>query len=409
MTPIARSVWLTVAWLLLGASGAFPQDSPIVIRTSTLLDGRGAVLKDTAIVVRGPKIARLEPAGPGATYDLRGLTVVPGFIDTHVHISWHFGKDGRADTHGETPAQAMLAIVENAYVTLMAGVTTVQSLGSASDVDLREAVSRGVIPGPRVLTSIRQINENTGGPEELREAVRKLRAEGADVVKIFASKSIRDGGGMTMTAEQLEAACGEARAQGLRSIVHAHGPDSIKAATRAGCSQIEHGVFADQEALRLMAQRGVYFDPNVGVVLQNYLQHKPRFLGIGNYTEEGFAQMEKAVPVNYAMIRQAVATRGLKLVFGTDAVSGAHGRNLDELIVRVQQGGQAPMDAVVSGTSLAAQSLNLADTIGSIAPGFEADLVALDGDPLRDITALRRVVFVMRGGKVFKNVARGQR
>ncbi len=214
-----------MAWLLLGAAAAFSQDSPIIIRTSTLFDGRGAVLKDTAVVVRGPKIARLEPSGPVASYDLRGLTVVPGFIDTHVH-----------------------------------GVTTVQSLGSASDLDLREAVARGVIPGPRVLTSIRQINESTGGPDQLREAVRKLKAEGADVVKIFASKSIRDGGGMTMTAEQLEAACGEARAQGLRAIVHAHGPDSIKAATRAGCSQIEHGVFADQEALRLMAERGVYFD-----------------------------------------------------------------------------------------------------------------------------------------------------
>jgi len=407
MTHLGR-LTLAAAAFLLATAVPTAQDQAVVIQASTALDGRGAVLKDTAIFVQGSKIAKLQPGGGRATYDLRGLTVVPGFIDTHVHISWHFGKDGRAENRGETPAQSMLFIAENAYLTLMAGMTTVQSLGSPSDVDLRDAVARGILPGPRVLTSIRQLNENSGTPAQSRETVRKLKADGADVIKIFASKSIRDGGGMTMTREQLDAACGEARAQGLRSLVHAHGADSIKAATLAGCSQIEHGVFADQEALTLMAEHNTYFDPNIGVVLQNYLQNKPRFLGIGNYSEEGFAYMEKAIPINYTMIKKALATRGLKLVFGTDAVSGAHGHNLEELIVRVQQGGQKPMDAIVSGTSLAAQSLNLADTIGTIAPGLEADLVALDGDPLQDITALRRVVFVMKGGRVYRNVARGQ-
>lgn len=408
MTHFRRLTCGAAVLLVLAGALMRAQDQTITIRASTILDGQGAVLKDTTILVQGSKIAKLQPGGGQATYDLRGLTVVPGFIDTHVHISWHFGTDGRADNRGETPAQSMLFVAENAYLTLMAGMTTVQSLGSASDVDLRDAIARGVLPGPRVLTSIRQLNENSGTPDELREAVRKLKADGADAIKIFASKSIRDGGGMTMTREQLDAACGEARAQGLRSLVHAHGADSIKAATLAGCSQIEHGVFADQEALTLMAEHHTYFDPNIGVVLQNYLQNKPKFLGIGNYTEEGFAYMEKAIPINYVMIKKALATKGLKLVFGTDAVSGAHGHNLEELIVRVQQGGQKPMDAIVSGTSLAAQSLNLADTIGSVAPGIEADLVALDGDPLQDITALRRVVFVMKGGKVFRNVARGR-
>lgn len=408
MMRLTRLSYAAMAFLILVGASAPAQDQPIALRTSTILDGKGGVLKDTAIVVQGSKIVRLEPQGLQSTYDLRGLTVVPGFIDTHVHIGWHFGKEGRADNRGETPAQSMLYIVENAYVTLQAGMTTVQSLGSPSDVDLRDAIARGIVPGPRVLTSIRQLNENTGTPDQLREAVRKLKAEGVDAIKIFASKSIRDGGGMTMTPEQIEAACGEARSLGLRTLVHAHGADSIKASTLAGCTQIEHGVFADQEALTLMAQRGTYFDPNIGVVLQNYLQNKARFLGIGNYTEEGFAYMEKAIPTNYAMIKLALATKGLKMVFGTDAVSGAHGHNLDELIVRVQQGGQAPMAAIVSGTSLAAQSLNMADTIGAVAPGLEADLVALDGDPLQDITALRRVVFVMKGGKVYRNVARAR-
>jgi len=279
----------------------------------------------------------------------------------------------------------------------------VQSVGAAADLPLREAIARGSLPGPRILTSIRQVNENSGAPEQLREVVRKLKAEGADVVKIFASKSIRDGGGQTMTDEQLTAVCGEAKAQGLRTMVHAHAAEAIKAAVRAGCGQIEHGVFVDDEALKLMAERGVYFDPNIGVVLQNYLRNKSRFLGIGNYTEEGFAYMEKAVALNNAMIKKAVATPGLKLVLGTDAVAGAHGRNADELIARVREGNQKPLDAITSATSLAAKSLNLENSVGTLAPGYEADLIAVDGDPTRDITALTRVVFVMKGGKVYKN------
>src|SRR5207245_997031 len=157
----------------------------------------------------------------------------------------------------------------------------------------------------------------------------------------------------------------------------------------------------------LMANKGVYFDPNVGVVLQNYLRNKTKFLGVGNYNEEGFAYMEKGLATNAAMIKSAVATPNLKLVLGTDAVAGAHGRNADEIVERVKQGNQKPMDAIVSATSLAAQSLNLDKTIGTLAPGFEADLVALDGDPTSDITAVTRVVFVMKGGKVYKHIAAG--
>ena len=152
-----------------------------------------------------------------------------------------------------------------------------------------------------------------------------------------------------------------------------------------------------------MADRGVYFDPNVGVVLQNYMRNKSKYLGIGNYTEEGFASMEKGITLNETMIKKAVATPGLKLVMGTDANAGAHGRNADELIARVKQGGQKPMDAIISTTSLAAKSLNMDSIIGSIAPGMEADLVGIEGDPTTDITALSRVAFVMKGGKVYKN------
>jgi imidazolonepropionase-like amidohydrolase len=384
------------------------EDQPIRIHAAAVLDGTGQVLRNATIVVRGSKISAIEtsPSGP-ATYDLGGLSVLPGLIDVHSHLAWHFGKDGRADNKGESPVQQILYSAENAYVTLMAGFTTIQSPGSSSDVELREAIARGILPGPRVLTSIRVLNENSGSPDELRTKVRALKTEGADVVKIFASKSIRDGGGQTMTDDQLIAVCGEARTQGLRTMVHAHAASAIKAAVNAGCGQIEHGVFVDDEALKLMAAKGVYFDPNVGVVLQNYLRNKPKFLGIGNYNEEGFAAMERGIELNKAMMKRAVATPGLKLVLGTDAVSGAHGRNADELVERVRQGNQKPMDAILSATSLAAESLNLQRTIGTIAPGYDADLIAVDGDPVADITAVTRVVFVMKGGRVYKHVAAG--
>jgi imidazolonepropionase-like amidohydrolase len=354
--------------------------------------------------VQGSKITAIE-TGPAraATYNLGRLTVVPGLIDVHAHVGWHFDKDGRYAARPGTPAQEILYSAENAYITLMAGFTTIQSPGQPNDVELREAIARGIFPGPRLLTSIRQLNERSGTAAEIREKVRQLKQDGADVIKIFASASIRDGGKQTMTDDQLQAACGEANALGMRTMVHAHSPESIRASVNAGCKQIEHGVFATQDVMTLMAEKGVYFDPNVGVVLQNYLANRAKYLNIGNYNEEGFAYMEKGLKLNEAMIKLAVATPNLKLVVGTDAVAGAHGHNADEIVARVVQGNQKPMDAIVSATSGSAQSLGLEKSIGTLAPGYEADLVGLDGNPLADITAVTRVKFVMKGGKVYKH------
>ena len=150
-----------------------------------------------------------------------------------------------------------------------------------------------------------------------------------------------------------------------------------------------------------IADPGAYFDPNF-LVLHNYLENKPKFLGIGNYTEEGFAYMEKGVPMMADVLKRAMKHR-VKMVLGTDAVAGSHGRNAEEFIYRVKDGGQPAMDALVSGTSLAAESLGLGDKIGTIATGMDADLVAVAGNPLEDITAVRRVVFVMKAGKVYRN------
>jgi imidazolonepropionase-like amidohydrolase len=389
--------------VLLAAPSLTAQAPTIRIRAARVLDGTGQVLRNATVVVQGSKITSIETgAGGTPTHDLAQLTIVPGLIDVHAHVGWHFDKDGRYAARPGTPAQEVLYSAENAYLTLLAGFTTVQSPGQANDVELRDAIARGVLPGPRLLTSIRSLNERSGTADEMRQKVRQLKTDGADVVKIFASASIRDGGKQTMTDEQLQAACGEAKAQRIRTMVHAHSPDSITAAVNAGCDQIEHGVFATDEVLTLMAAKGVYFDPNIGVVLQNYLKNRDKFNGIGNYNDEGFAFMEKALALNAAMIKKAVATPNLKLVLGTDAVAGAHGHNADELVERVRQGNQKPMDAIISATSMAARSLGLEQTIGTLAPGYEADLIALDGDPLTDITAVTRVAFVMKSGKTYK-------
>jgi imidazolonepropionase-like amidohydrolase len=167
---------------------------------------------------------------------------------------------------------------------------------------------------------------------------------------------------------------------------------------------VEHGAYVSDEALKAMADRGVYFDPNIGLVLQNYIENKAKFLGIGNYTEEGFAFMEKAVPTNYPMFKRALGAK-VKMPMGTDAVAGAHGQNAREIITRVHEGGQNAMDAIVGATSLAAESMGLGDRVGALTPGLQADVVAVDGNPLQDINALRRVSFVMKGGKVYKHAA----
>src|SRR5438105_8412686 len=393
----------------LAAPALVAQQAPAIrIHAATVVDGTGRTLKNATITVQGSKITSIDTGNSsGATYDLGQLTVVPGMIDVHAHVAWHFDKDGRYAARPGSPAQEILYSAENAYVTLMAGFTTIQSPGQANDVELRDAIARGVLPGPRILTSIRQLNERSGTPDEIRQKVRQLKADGADVVKIFASASIRDGGKQTMTDAQLQAACGEAKTIVIRTMVHAHSPESIKASVNAGCQQIEHGVFATDEVLKLMADKGVYFDPNVGVVLQNYLKNKDHYLGIGNYNEEGFAYMEKGLKLNQDMIKRAVATPRLMMVMGTDAVAGAHGHNADEIVERVRQGNQKPMDAIIGATSLAAKSMNLDKAIGTLAPGYEADLVAIDGDPATDITAVTRVAFVMKGGKIYKNVSAG--
>lgn len=400
--------------LLLAAASILPAQAmtqtapqPIVIRADRIIDGRGNVIQGGDIVVENDKITRVDKTASGTpTYDLKGYTLLPGLIDAHAHLSWYFNRQGRYHTprgDDDTPVESMLSMVANAYATLMAGFTTIQSPGDPADKDLREWIASGGVPGPRVLTSLSPFSNTRIDNDSLRALVRQRKAQGADVIKIFASASIRDGGKQTMSDEQLKALCGEAKAQGMRTMVHAHSIESIRASVLAGCNQIEHGVFADDAVLKLMADHGVYFDPQVCLVFRNYLDNRAKYEGIGNYNEEGFAAMERALPLAAAMYKRAIHTPGLKVIFGTDAVAGAHGRNAEELVCRVTDGGQSPMDAITSATSLTAESMHLGNEIGSIAPGMQADVVAVPGDPTKDITALRAVRFVMKGGKVYRN------
>jgi imidazolonepropionase-like amidohydrolase len=390
------------------------QSKRIVIAASTVLDGRGRVLYNTRIVIEGSKIVAIDPKAGPVDYDLRGLTVLPGWIDAHVHITWFFGKDGKLAGRDAPVDEAAYAAASNAWVTLMAGFTTVQNMGSPTT--MRDAIAKGTLPGPRILTAVEPLTgrgEQTGTPDEIRAYVRKQKEVGADLIKIYASGNIPKAtdpwnGGMTMSQEQLNAACDEAKKQGLRTLVHAF-RDAVRGATLAGCTEVEHGLGATDDDLKLMAEKGTYFDPQAGLLIENYLLNRDKYAGTPFFpkTAEGFAPMEKILPRNHELIQRALKIPGLKIVFGTDAVAGAHGRNAEEFIDRVRDCGVDPMAAMVSANSLGAEALGMANQIGSITPGLQADIIALDGDPLRDITAVRRVVFVMKGGVVYKNVARG--
>ena len=247
-----------------------------------------------------------------------------------------------------------------------------------------------------MLTSLRQIQNRSGDPDALRALVKRTKDEGADVIKLFATTGLGAGGDQSMSDAQIQAACGEARANGLRSVVHAIGDAGARAAVVAGCTAIEHGTFLKDETLSLMAERGTYFDPNL-LVLHNYLDNRSGF----DFTPQALETLEKGIAPTIDVLRRARAHK-VKIAFGTDAVAGAHGRNAEEFVYRVRDAHETAMDAIVSATSTSAESLGLGNRIGAIAPGMDADLVATDGNPIDDITAVRRVVFVMKGGRVYK-------
>jgi imidazolonepropionase-like amidohydrolase len=409
--PLSRSISSTLATLALAPALAGAQlpaaefTKTVTIHAATLLDGKGGIRRDALVTVRGSRIVSVG-SGRGAakaTYELGTLTLLPGLVDAHAHPGWYINKKGALHRPDDGDSRETTALGEagNMYATLMAGVTTIQSVGAPGDADLRDAVARGLIPGPRLLTSLQPLNDSRPGVDSLRALIRQRKAQGADLIKIFASAGLGAGGEQTYSDEQLAALCGEAKAQGLRTVVHAISAKSVRASTLAGCTEIEHGMFAGPEEMRLMAQHGTVFSPQVCLVMQNYIDNRDAYTRSG-FTQTSFDALAKAMTVTPKMFATALATPGLTIVFGTDAVALAHGNNADELVCRVQRGGQRPLDAVTSATSVTAKALGLGDQVGTIAAGMQADLIAVEGDPSRDVTALKRVVFVMRQGTVYK-------
>jgi imidazolonepropionase-like amidohydrolase len=377
-------------YALLG-SLMFGQDR-MVLDTSTLLDGKGETVKGSRIVINGGKIESVGAGQGAATYDLRGLTVMPGWIDTHVHLDWHFDETGHiTNRNNESRETLVLYTAENAWATLQGGFTTVQSVGAPTDALVRDRINEGLLPGPRILTALNPINPKTGNADAIRAAIQKLKRDGADLVKIFAATDT------VMSDEQMQAAVSEAHAQGFRTVTHARFLPEEKVAVRAGVTTIEHGYGLDDATLDVMAKRGIYFDPNF-LVSHNYIEHLE---GYRRGPDEKVTR-EKLLATLGDVVPRA-RRHNVKIVLGTDAVAGAHGRNALEFVYRVKEGHERAMDVIMSGTSVAAESLRMADKIGAIAPGMEADIVATDGNPLEDITAVQRVVFVMKGGKVYKN------
>jgi imidazolonepropionase-like amidohydrolase len=398
----------------------------IALRTGLAIDGQGRPIRDAVILVRDNRIVAVQrdlaiPSG-ARVVDLRGYTVLPGMMDLHVHITNHFDSQGRAraaSTERARPALTALHAAHNAKRLLESGFTTARSLGSpdAIDVDLRDAIEAGLVPGPRLLVSSRgmtddevpgaygdRVKEGATPADEatIQRFVRDRLEEDVDWIKLFATRSSRAGGTPVYSREQLRWAIDEASRAGKPVSVHAHAPqgarDAVLAADPGVVMTIEHGGLLDDSALELMAERGVYLAPNL-YQSEYYLDHAYQF----GFTQEAIDYTREFLPIRTAAFGNAVR-KGVPIVFSTDAVEGyiSSGTTAREFRRRVEAG-QSAAAAIASATSVAARALGMADRLGDLRPGLLADLIAVQGDPLEDIGALERVVFVMKNGEVYKS------
>jgi imidazolonepropionase-like amidohydrolase len=410
-----------------------PSATVIAVRAGTLIDGTGATpVRNAVILVQGDRITAVGPnvqVPAGATViDLSGATVLPGFIDAHVHLVGHTIGDGDWQHAGltEMPSQLALLGAAHAHQTLEAGFTTVRVVGSAGfgDIALRNAINAGWIPGPRILGAGISFGINGGhcdgssgyqpaspisrgtietgaadGVEGVREAVRYNVKHGADLIKICATGGVlspTDSVGVQQyTEEEIRAVVEAANMTERRVAAHAHGTAGIKAAVRAGVTSIEHGSILDAEAVALMKQRGTWLVPTL----------------LAGFTVESLATAGRLPPA-IAAKALAIAPRmhtsfkmavdgGVKIALGTDAGVMRHGTNGREFALMVRYG-MTPMQAIVAGTSNGATLLGLERDIGTIAVGKRADIVGVQGNPLDNIQILQNVLFVMKDGRVFK-------
>ncbi|MBA2432158.1 MAG: amidohydrolase family protein [Chthoniobacterales bacterium] len=417
-------------------SAPSPNDkTQVVIHAGALLDRPGKEPRRNAtVIVADGKIASVqdgfaEPPAGATVIDLRNRFVLPGLIDCHVHLtSDRAGVEGQLAEVSESVASRSYEAAWNARKTLDAGFTTVRNLGSRDEVTLalRDAINKGWTVGPRILDAGTSISTTSGhmdptlgyreelhasvdrhdntcdGADDCRQAVRKQIRRGVDVIKIATTGGVNSrigaGLGAQMFDDEAKAIVETARLYGKKVAVHAHGNDGVLMALRAGAHSIEHGTMLDDEALKLFRSTGAYYVPTLSTV-NGYLERLAA--NPDAYAPDVKKKIEWRIGITGESLRKAVPA-GVKIAFGTDAGVSKHGRNADEFELMVKHG-MTPASAIQAATTNAADLLGMADQVGSLEPGKRADLIAVEGDPLADVTVLKRVGFVMKDGKVHKD------
>lgn len=419
------SVAIAAATMSIGAQQrSAPVPERLVLRAERMLDvERGRIVANPRILVEGDRISAVNPPEIPAgarVIDLGDVTLLPGFIDAHTHLSGEIGPNMLLEPVTETDVDAAFKAVRHARTTIMAGFTTVRDFGGPVTVALGHAVDRGDVIGPRVVPSRNALGITGGhcdatgyapgvleagtkegianGPWEVVEAVRYQVKHGAQVIKTCATAGVLslEGpvGAQQYTYDELKAMVDEAARHGLKVAAHAHGVEGIKAAVRAGVASIEHGSILDAEAIAMMKGRGTYLVPTT------YLADR---INLAVLPPPIRRKAESVLPLARESLRKAIA-QGVKIAFGTDAAVFPHGENAKEFAVYVKLG-MTPLAALRTATLNAADLLGQTDR-GVIAPGKLADVVAVPGNPLDDVTVTERVQFVMQGGRIVKDTAR---